>query len=152
MKAVIQRVKYAKVTVDKKIIGQINYGMVVLLGVTHSDTEVDVQWLSKKILGLRIFNDTEERMNLSLSDINGELLIISQFTLYGNCEKGRRPSFTEASKPDMALNLYNKFLKLCKNSNLKIAHGEFGADMQVELLNDGPVTLIIDTKYLLNKK
>lgn len=145
MRAVIQRVKNASVSVDDKITGEIDSGFLVLLGVTHTDTEKEVDWLVKKITDLRIFNDSEGKMNLGLSDICGSLLVISQFTLYGNCIKGRRPSFIEAAKPDLANDLYEKFLNKCKELGFKTESGIFGADMQVKLLNDGPVTLIIDT-------
>ena len=146
MRAVIQRVKHASVTVDNQITGEIKQGFLVLLGVTHSDTEKEVDWLAKKITDLRVFNDSEDKMNLGLKEVNGELLIISQFTLYGNCIKGRRPAFIDAAKPDMARDLYEKFLKKCKDLGFKTEAGIFGADMKVDLLNDGPVTLIIDTK------
>lgn len=146
MRAVIQRVKHASVSVDNQITGKIEQGFLVLLGVTHTDTEKEVDWLAKKITDLRVFNDSEDKMNLGLKDVNGELLIISQFTLYGNCIKGRRPAFIDAAKPDMANELYEKFLKKCKGLGFKTEAGIFGADMKVELLNDGPVTLIIDTK------
>lgn len=146
MRAVIQRVKHASVSVDNQITGEIKQGFLVLLGVTHTDTEKEVDWLAKKITDLRVFNDSEDKMNLGLKDINGELLIISQFTLYGNCIKGRRPAFIDAAKPDVANELYEKFLKKCKDLGFKTEAGIFGADMKVELLNDGPVTLIIDTK------
>lgn len=146
MRAVIQRVKHASVSVDNQITGEIEQGFLVLLGVTHTDTEKEVDWLAKKITDLRVFNDSEDKMNLGLKDVNGELLIISQFTLYGNCIKGRRPAFIDAAKPDMANELYEKFLKKCKDLGFKTEAGIFGADMKIELLNDGPVTLIIDTK------
>ncbi|MGL4642285.1 MAG: D-aminoacyl-tRNA deacylase [Cetobacterium sp.] len=146
MRAVIQRVKHASVTVDNEITGKINHGFLVLLGVTHADTEKEVDWLAKKITDLRVFNDAEDKMNLGLKDVDGELLVISQFTLYGNCIKGRRPAFIDAAKPDMANELYEKFLQKCKDLGFKTEAGVFGADMKVELLNDGPVTLIIDTK------
>lgn len=148
MRAVIQRVKHASVAVDGKIVGKIDQGFLVLLGVTHTDTEKEVEWLSKKITDLRVFNDADEKMNLGLKDIDGELLIISQFTLYGNCIKGRRPAFINAAKPDLANELYEKFLKKCKDLGFKTEAGIFGADMKVELFNDGPVTLIIDTDDL----
>ena len=146
MRAVIQRVKHASVSVDNQITGEIKQGFLVLLGVTHTDTEKEVDWLAKKITDLRVFNDSEDKMNLGLKDVNGELLIISQFTLYGNCIKGRRPAFIDAAKPDVANELYEKFLKKCKDLGFKTEAGIFGADMKVELLNDGPVPLIIDTK------
>lgn len=145
MRAIIQRVKNSSVTVDNEIVGKINHGFLVLLGVTHSDTEKEVEWLAKKITDLRVFNDSDDKMNLGLKDVEGELLVISQFTLYGNCIKGRRPSFIEAAKQDVANLLYESFLKKCKDLGFKTEAGIFGADMKVELLNDGPVTLIIDT-------
>ncbi|MGL4989483.1 MAG: D-aminoacyl-tRNA deacylase [Cetobacterium sp.] len=148
MRAVIQRVTNASVTVEDKITGKINHGFLVLLGVTHSDTEKDVEWLAKKITDLRVFNDSDDKMNLGLKDVDGELLVISQFTLYGNCIKGRRPAFIDAAKPDIANELYEKFLKKCRVLGFKTEAGVFGADMKVELLNDGPVTLIIDTADL----
>ena len=146
MKAVIERVKYACVAVDGEVVGKINQGFLVLLGVTHTDTEKEAEWLSKKITDLRVFNDSDDKMNLGLKDVNGELLVISQFTLYGNCIKGRRPSFIDAAKPDLADDLYNFFIKRCNDLGIKTESGIFGADMKVELLNDGPVTLIIDTE------
>ncbi|WP_291940717.1 D-aminoacyl-tRNA deacylase [Cetobacterium sp.] len=146
MRAVIQRVKHASVSVDNQITGEIKQGFLVLLGVTHTDTEKEVDWLAKKITDLRVFNDSDDKMNLGLKDVDGELLIISQFTLYGNCIKGRRPAFIDAAKPNIANELYEKFLKKCKDLGFKTEAGIFGADMKVELLNDGPVTLIIDTK------
>lgn len=146
MRAVVQKVKYSSVTVDNEIIGKIDNGFMILLGVTHEDTLKEVEWLSKKIKDLRIFEDQDGKMNLSLEDVKGEVLIISQFTLYGNCIKGRRPSFTDAAKPDHAENLYNKFIEKFQSFGVKTQTGKFGADMKVELLNDGPVTMIIDTK------
>ena len=152
MKAVIQKVKYSSVTVDNEIIGKINNGFMILLGVTHEDTIKEVEWLSKKIRDLRIFEDQDGKMNLSLEDVKGEVLIISQFTLYGNCIKGRRPSFTEAAKPEYAESLYNDFIEKFKSFGIKTQTGKFGADMKVELLNDGPVTMIIDTKEVTSLK
>lgn len=146
MRAVVQKVKYSSVTVDNEIIGKIDNGFMILLGVTHEDTLKEVEWLSKKIKDLRIFEDQDGKMNLSLEDVKGEVLIISQFTLYGNCIKGRRPSFTDAAKLDHAENLYNKFIEKFQSFGIKTQTGKFGADMKVELLNDGPVTMIIDTK------
>lgn len=145
MRGVVQRVRKASVTVDGEIIGKIEKGLLVLLGVTHSDSEKEVKWLSKKIKDLRIFEDEDGKMNLGLEDIKGDILVVSQFTLYGDCIKGRRPSFIEAAKPEMANKLYEKFIEELKNYNIKVETGEFGADMKVELLNDGPVTLVIDT-------
>lgn len=150
MKAVIQRVKNALVKVNDEVVGSINTGFLILLGVTHSDSEKEVKWLAKKITDLRVFNDKEDKMNLGLKDVDGELLVISQFTLFGNCIKGRRPSFTESAKGDIAKPLYKSFISECKKLGFKTETGIFGADMKVELLNDGPVTLIIDTKECSN--
>ena len=152
MRAVIQRVKHSSVTVDGKVLGEIGDGLLVLLGITHTDTEKEVNWLASKVKDLRIFEDNEGKMNLGLEDIKGELLVISQFTLYGNCIKGRRPGFTEAARPDLAEPLYEKFLEKCRSFGIKTECGEFGADMKVALLNDGPVTMIIDTKDIANLK
>lgn len=152
MRAVIQRVKHSSVTVDGKVIGEIGQGLMVLLGVTHTDGEKEMNWLVSKIKDLRIFEDAEGKMNLGLEDIKGELLIISQFTLYGNCIKGRRPGFTDAARPELAEPLYEKFVEKCRSFGIKTECGEFGADMKVELLNDGPVTLIIDTADVKNLK
>ena len=152
MRAVIQRVKHSSVTVDGKVLGEIGDGLLVLLGITHTDTEKEVNWLASKVKDLRIFEDNEGKMNLGLEDIKGELLVISQFTLYGNCIKGRRPGFTEAARPDLAETLYEKFLEKCRSFGIKTECGEFGADMKVALLNDGPVTMIIDTKDIANLK
>lgn len=146
MRTVIQRVRFARVSVDGKIIGEIDKGLLILLGVTHDDSEKEMKWLANKTKNLRIFEDEEEKMNLSLEDIKGKALIISQFTLYANSVKGNRPSFIEAAKPDFAKDLYLKFIQEFKNFGIETQEGEFGADMKVELLNDGPVTIIIDTK------
>jgi len=145
MKSVIQRVSHASVTINEEIKGEINQGFLVLLGITHNDTEKDVKWMVDKISGLRVFEDENGKMNLSLEDVKGELLIVSQFTLYGDAKKGRRPSFIEAARPEKAIPLYEKFVALAKEKGVKVATGEFGADMKVNLLNDGPVTLIIDS-------
>ena len=131
MRAVIQRVKHSSVTVDGNILGEIGNGLLVLLGVTHTDTEKEVNWLAAKVKDLRIFEDEEGKMNLGLEDIKGELLVISQFTLYGNCIKGRRPGFTEAARPDLAEPLYEKFLEKCRSFGIKTECGKFGADMKV---------------------
>lgn len=152
MRAVVQRVKYSSVTVDGQVVGKIDKGLMVLLGITHSDGEKEVNWLAKKIKDLRIFEDAEGKMNLGLEDIKGELLVISQFTLYGDCIKGRRPGFIDAARPNLANSLYEKFLEKCRSFGVKTEAGIFGADMKVELLNDGPVTLIIDTKDVANLK
>ena len=145
MKVVIQRVKKAKVTVENSVVGEIKEGLLVLLGVTHEDTKEQADFLVKKILNLRIFKDENDKMNLSVKDINGEILVVSQFTLYADTTSGNRPSFTEAAKPDMANELYEYFVEQCKKENIKkVATGEFGADMQVSLQNDGPVTIILE--------
>ena len=146
MKAVIQKVKFASVKVDEKIVGKIDKGFLVLLGVTHEDNEKDLNWLANKIKDLRIFEDENEKLNLSLEDVGGEMLIISQFTLYANCNKGRRPSFIKAARPEQAEKLYLNFIEKMKSFGIKTECGIFGADMKVELLNDGPVTIIIDTE------
>lgn len=144
MKIVVQRVNNAKVEVNNEIIGKINKGFLVLVGVTHEDTTEIADYLVQKLLNLRIFSDEDDKMNLSIKDINGELLIVSQFTLYANCQRGNRPSFIDAAKPEMAENLYNYFVQKCKNENIKVETGKFGADMQVSLTNDGPVTIILE--------
>jgi D-tyrosyl-tRNA(Tyr) deacylase len=147
MRAVIQRVQKASVCIDKKIFGSINQGLLVLLGIEDADIQEDINWLSAKIINLRIFNDQEGIMNLSLKDINGDLLIVSQFTLYGSTQKGNRPSYIRASKPTVAIPIYEKMIKQLESDLGKhIQTGVFGADMQVELVNDGPVTIIVDTK------
>lgn len=146
MRAVIQRVKHAKVTVDNEIVGKIQNGILVLLGVDKDDSIKDAKYLSEKILNLRIFNDSNHKMNLSLLDIDGEMLVVSQFTLYGDCRKGRRPSYDASAPPIIANELYEKFVTLCKESKLNIQTGTFQAYMDVELLNDGPVTLLLDSK------
>ncbi len=149
MKAVIQRVKYATVKVDEKLIGECKQGFMILLGVVDSDTQQDADKLIKKIPVLRIFEDENGKMNKSLLDINGELLVISQFTLASDCSHGRRPSFTAAAPPDEANRLYEYFVSGIKSSGVSsVQTGEFGADMAVELLNDGPVTIILDSKEL----
>ena len=147
MRVVIQRVSEASVTVDEKITGQIQKGLLILLGIEPIDTQKDIDWLCKKILGLRIFNDENGIMNLSVQDVKGELLVVSQFTLHASTKKGNRPSYIRAAKPDIAVPLYEQFVKtLQMQSGKNIPTGIFGADMKVSLLNDGPVTIIIDTK------
>ncbi len=152
MRTLLQKVKCANVKVDQKTIGKIEKGLLIFLGVTHTDSEKEIKWLVNKIKDLRIFEDENEKMNLSLTDVQGEVLIISQFTLYGNCVKGRRPSFIEAAKPDVANELYLKFIEEFKKLGIKTETGEFGANMKVELLNDGPVTIMLDTAYVNIKK
>lgn len=145
MRAVVQRVSSSKVTVGDRITGQINKGLLVLLGVTHEDTSKDVDYMIDKILNLRIFEDENEKMNLSLKDVGGELLVVSQFTLYGDCRKGKRPSFTNAARPDVATKLYEEFVQKAKNNDIVVGTGEFGAHMMVDLTNDGPVTILLES-------
>lgn len=144
MRALIQRVSYGSVTVDDKKIGEISQGLVVLLGVGKTDSIKNIHHIVDKCLNLRIFSDNEGKMNLSLLDIKGEVLVVSQFTLYGDTKKGRRPSFTESGHPDIAKELYETFIIELKKSGLKIEKGIFGADMQVQIHNDGPVTFMIE--------
>ncbi len=147
MIAVIQRVSQASVTIEETIKGAIGSGLLVLLGIEEADTEEDIAWLSKKIVNLRIFNDNQGVMNLSVQEIEGELLIISQFTLQASTKKGNRPSYIKAAKPEIAVPLYEAFVKACRQQlNKPVQTGVFGADMKVSLTNDGPVTIIIDTK------
>lgn len=146
MRVVIQRVKNASVEIDGNVNGKINTGLLVLLGIASTDTKQDVDYLVKKVVNLRVFSDENDKMNLSLKDVNGELLVISQFTLYGNCREGNRPSFIEAAKPDVAIPLYEYFVEECKKQISVVETGVFGADMKVSLLNDGPVTIIIESK------
>ena len=147
MIAVIQRVSEASVKIDKIIKGQIGIGFMILLGITHSDTDEDLEWLAKKIIGLRIFSDEEGKMNLDLKSVGGNILLISQFTLFANTKKGNRPSFIEAARPEIAIPLYEKMIdRLTLKLGNPIETGEFGADMKVSLINDGPVTIVIDSK------
>ena len=144
MKLVIQRVSSAKVEVDDKIVSKISKGLLILLGVSQTDSGSEIEWLAKKVTELRVFEDKDKKMNLSLKDIDGEILLVSQFTLYADCRKGRRPDFNKAAKPEKAEKLYEKFaLELEKNGN-KPKLGIFGAFMQVSLVNDGPVTIILE--------
>jgi len=146
MKAVIQRAKNASVTVDNQIIGEIDYGFVVLLGITHEDTMEDVEYIVNKIIHLRVFEDENQKMNLSLKNVDGSILSISQFTLYGDTRKGRRPSFIKAAKPEHANTLYEAFNKRIESEKINVETGQFGAMMDVQFTNEGPVTLIIDSK------
>lgn len=148
MRAVLTRVKSASVTVDGSVIGQIGQGFLLLLGVTHEDTEAQAVKLADKLMGLRIFEDENGKMNRSLEDVGGQVLVVSQFTLYGNCKKGRRPEFLAAARPEIAIPLYEKFIALCRDKGFSVETGEFGAEMLVESVNDGPVTLIVDTDQL----
>ena len=148
MRAVLTRVKSASVTVDGSVIGQIGQGFLILLGVTHEDTEAQAVKLADKLMGLRIFEDENDKMNRSLEDVGGQVLVVSQFTLYGNCKKGRRPEFLAAARPEIAIPLYEKFIALCRDKGFSVETGEFGAEMLVESVNDGPVTLIVDTDQL----
>ena len=149
MRAVLTRVKSASVEIGGEIVGKIGQGFLILLGVGPEDDEKTCRYLAEKALGLRIFEDENEKMNLSLADVGGEVLVVSQFTLFGNCRKGRRPSFAEAANPELGNRLYEQFLKDCADLGFPPQHGQFGADMQVASVNDGPVTLILDTKQLM---
>lgn len=144
MRAVVQRVSQAKVSVDGEITGEIGVGVLVLLGITHADTTEQGRWLAEKLAGLRIFSDEQGKMNRDLSDVGGAMLIVSQFTLYGECQKGRRPSFIDAAPPDIAIPLYEDFINQVKALGIPVATGRFGAMMRIELINDGPVTLILE--------
>jgi len=147
MIAVLQRVSNASVTIDAQLKASINTGLLILLGITHQDTENDILYLVKKIAKLRIFGDNEGKMNLSVCDIKGEILLVSQFTLFANTQKGNRPSFTEAAPPSVAIPLYESFItKLSKEVGFEIKTGTFGADMKIQLLNDGPVTIILNSE------
>ncbi|MDL5375653.1 MAG: D-aminoacyl-tRNA deacylase [Exiguobacterium chiriqhucha] len=144
MRVLLQRVKEASVTVDEETIGQIEAGYLLLVGVTHEDTETEVNWLADKVAGLRVFEDADEKMNLSIQDVDGKVLSVSQFTLYGDTLKGRRPAFTQAAKPDIAERLYEKFNERLRTHGLVVETGKFGAMMDVALVNDGPVTLMLE--------
>lgn len=145
MRAVVQRVSRSEVTVDGRTTGKINKGLLVLLGVTHGDTSKDVDYIVDKTINLRIFEDENDKMNLSLKDIGGEMLAVSQFTLYGDCRKGRRPSFTNATAPEEADKLYQEFVKKVSEQGINTETGEFGAHMMVDLVNDGPVTILLES-------
>ena len=146
MRAVVQRVSKARVQIGEDIAGEIGCGLLVLLGVTHDDSAEKAQWLADKIVGLRIFADADGKMNLGVADVGGSVLVVSQFTLYGDCRKGRRPSFIDAAGPELAIPLYEAFVSAVRTQGVPTATGQFGAMMQVELVNDGPVTLIVDSK------
>ena len=148
MRAVVQRVRDAKVTIDTHIEGQIKKGLLVLLGVGEEDSLDDIRYLAEKIMNLRIFEDENEKMNLSLLNIKGELLVVSQFTLFGDCRKGRRPGFDKAARPEIAQKLYLEFIEHCKGYDIVVETGRFQTEMMVELSNHGPVTLLLDSKKL----
>ena len=152
MRAVLQRVKHAKVTIDGRVSGEIGTGFLILLGVAPEDTPEEALYLAKKCVGLRVFEDENDKMNLALADVGGKILAVSQFTLYGDCRKGKRPNFTRAAKGDQARELYEYFVDCCRGLGVETQTGEFGADMKVELLNDGPVTIMLDTDELIRKK
>ena len=150
MRAVLTRVRSASVTIDGQVVGSIGKGFLILLGVGPADTEKQCRYLAEKALSLRVFEDENGKMNLGLSDVGGQVLVVSQFTLYGNCRKGRRPSFTDAADPELGNRLYEQFLADCGSLGYPPQHGQFGADMKVESVNDGPVTLILDTDQLMD--
>ncbi|WP_066194338.1 MULTISPECIES: D-aminoacyl-tRNA deacylase [Gracilibacillus] len=146
MKVVLQRAKHASVSVDNQVIGEIEHGYLALVGITHADTEADVDYVVNKTIHLRVFEDSDDKMNLSLKDVGGSVLSISQFTLYGDVRKGRRPSFTQAAKPDHAKQLYEYYNKQLSEKGIQVATGIFGAKMDISFTNDGPVTMIIDSE------
>ena len=148
MRAVLTRVKYASVTIGGEVVGKIGQGFLILLGVGPEDTEETCRILAEKALGLRIFEDENGKMNLGLEAVQGEVLVVSQFTLYGNCRKGRRPEFLSAARPEIAIPMYEKFVEICREKGYHVETGEFGAYMEVESLNDGPFTLIVDSADL----
>lgn len=145
MRAVVQRVSRAQVTVDGAVIGQVGQGLLVLLAVAPTDTPTQAEWLADKIAHLRLFADGDGKMNLGVQEVDGGVLVVSQFTLYGDCRKGRRPSFIGAAQPELAIPLYERFVEVLRSLGIRTATGKFAADMAVELVNDGPVTLIVDT-------
>jgi D-tyrosyl-tRNA(Tyr) deacylase len=144
MRIVLQRVSQASVTIGDRVAGAVGRGYCLLVGFTHTDTLEQVRWMADKVAGLRVFSDAEDKMNLGLADIGGGVLVVSQFTLYGNTEKGRRPSFIDAARPEVAIPLYEAFIGQLRGRGLEVATGEFGAMMQVHIVNDGPVTLVLD--------
>jgi D-tyrosyl-tRNA(Tyr) deacylase len=144
MRVVLQRVSRASVSINGRVAGEIGRGFCLLVGFTHGDTPAQVDWMAEKVAGLRLFSDAAGKMNLGLQEVGGAILVISQFTLYGDAAKGRRPSFIDAARPELAIPLYERFLEALRRLDLTVAAGEFGADMQVEIHNDGPVTLILD--------
>ncbi|NLM05020.1 MAG: D-tyrosyl-tRNA(Tyr) deacylase [Clostridiales bacterium] len=148
MRAVVQRVSRAKVSIDEREVGRIGKGLVIYLGIEHEDTMEDVNYMVNKITNLRIFQDEEDKMNLSVKDVKGELLIISQFTIMGDCRKGRRPSYIMAARPEEAIILYDEFIKQCEKTGIGVESGEFQAHMMVDYINDGPVTILVDSKKI----
>lgn len=148
MRALVQRVLQASVEIGGERRAEIGQGFLILLGICENDTEKQADYLADKCAGLRVFTDAQDKMNLSLADVGGSLLIVSQFTLYGDCRKGKRPNFMKAARPETAIPLYERFVARCKQSGLAVETGEFGADMQVRLLNDGPVTIWMDTEEM----
>lgn len=144
MRIVLQRVSRASVTIGGRVAGAIERGFCLLVGYTHADTGAEVDWMADKVVGLRLFPDAEGKMNLGLADVDGALLVVSQFTLYGDAAKGRRPSFIDAARPEVAIPLYERFVAALRAKGIRVETGEFGADMQVELVNDGPVTLLLE--------
>lgn len=150
MRAILTRVTSASVTIDGQQVGKIGQGFLILLGVGPNDTEKECRYLAEKALGLRIFEDENGKMNLGLEAVQGQVMVVSQFTLYGNCRKGRRPSFTDAADPQLGNAMYERFLAICEELGYPPQHGRFGADMKVESVNDGPITLILDTDQLMD--
>ena len=146
MRVLLQRVSRAEVRIGERTTGKIERGFLILVGFTGTDDYLQVEWMADKVAGLRLFSDAEDKMNLALADIGGEVLVVSQFTLYGNAEKGRRPSFIDAARPELAIPLYEAFVAALRAKNLRVETGEFGAMMDVELVNDGPVTLWLERK------
>jgi D-tyrosyl-tRNA(Tyr) deacylase len=144
MRVVLQRVSRASVTIDGRTAGAVGRGFCLLVGLTHGDTEATVDWMAEKVAGLRLFSDAEGKMNLGLAEVGGGVLVISQFTLYGDAAKGRRPSFVDAARPEQAIPLYERFVAALRGRGLEVATGEFGANMMVEIHNDGPVTLVLE--------
>lgn len=144
MRVVLQRVARGSVRIDGRVVGAIGQGFCLLVGFTHADAPAEVDWMAEKVSGLRLFADADGKLNLSLADVAGSLLVVSQFTLYGDVAKGRRPSFTAAARPDIAIPLYQHFIAALRAQGLDVQTGEFGADMEVDIVNDGPVTLVLD--------
>ncbi len=144
MRVVLQRVSRASVSIGGAVVGEIDVGLLVLVGFTHDDGSREVSWMADKVLGLRVFSDADGKMNRSITDLSGSILVVSQFTLYGDARKGRRPSFVAAARPDVAVPLYEAFISALRGGGVAVATGEFGADMRVDLVNDGPVTLVLD--------